>query len=297
MATGGAPLTPPSGPQPTAIQTTKPFVNFKPSDVPPSQFLYLQQNDNILIKTITNSSGQNLSFQYRFLTPQGEIKEGQFVFTPPVGPATTSFTLGECWLLSFGIQRLGAGVVGNWAHIQVGITRTAALGLPVIIHSIIWQGYVYNATFNGWPGTPSKETYDGAGMIRTILGTTPGVGNEIFETVLLNRRWTVQAIFLTLTTSAAVANRTPALTVDDGGFTFFVSPNPIAQPASTASFYSTSQVQQGAASLNTTTALLFPLNLQLKANYRIRTSTTNLQAGDQWSAPVYTVVEWASSEA
>src|SRR4051794_36291420 len=51
---------------------------------------------------------------------------------------------------------------------------------------------------------------------KTVTGPDPAAGAEILVTVPAGKWWLLRALRFTLVTSATVANRRPALTIDDG---------------------------------------------------------------------------------
>lgn len=287
------PKTPPGEPV-SQIQTTKPFVAFQAGNVPPSQQVYLQLNDNLLVRVLSNINNQAFTILYRYLTPQGDIKEGTLAGITSTAVQNFLVPLGEAWLISLGTNMAGGGALGNWTHVQVGIQRNVFNFGPFAASSIIWEGFIQPNTFNGWPGTPSKEITDGPGMPHVIVGTVPGVGADISETVPSLRRWQLLSLRATLTCSAAVANRVVSIFMDDGSNVFHQSSASVSVAAgsSTAFTFAT-----GLFLLSDGVARVYvPLmnNAQLKGTYRIKTFTTNLQAGDQWTGPIYEVLEWGS---
>src|SRR5260221_8861955 len=81
------------------IQTNPPFIAFQPGNVPPSQAIYLQLNDFILLRWVCNQTPFNFTVNYRYLTPQGEIKEGQTILVAGLLVQSFALPLGEAWLL------------------------------------------------------------------------------------------------------------------------------------------------------------------------------------------------------
>jgi len=285
--------TQPSAPQASQIQTRPPSVTFNPQSVPPSQYLYFQDNDLLQFNVLTNTSTTVITVRYRYLTPQGEIKEGTLLLQM-LGQLLQffQFPVSECWILSIGLQITSTNPNDGWAFVQVVTSR----GLPALgisnSYGTIWEGYVVNGTAVGWPGTPSQRVIDGPGTIRFISGTTPGAGADINEVVPSNRRWVLLAFRASLTTSAAVANRTPTFLYMHGANILTQTPNSILQAASTTLSYNIGPI--GIAAAPTAGDIILPLNppILLKTVFTFRTSTTNLQAGDQWTAPSYVVQEW-----
>jgi hypothetical protein len=292
LAVGGAPNTPPNGPPPSAIQTAPNLVAFDPKQVVPSQQIYLQRNDLIAFNILTNGTSIALRIDYRWLTPQGEIKEGELNLPFVSGSAFVSLPIYEGWLLSFAARVTSGAVLGQWTFLQALITRTPNPNAQSPMHALFWSGFIYAFTANGWPGLPAKELTDGPGIIRSITGSTPAPGAEISEVIPSQRRWTLLCFRSTLTTSATVANRFPGFLLDDGGINLFLIHTNAALVASSALNTQISPGNQfygdGVGSLS----LPFPTPLDLKVGYHIRSNTPGLQAADQWSAPQYLVLEW-----
>ena len=144
----------------------------------------------------------------------------------------------------------------------------------------------------GFPGGVVKSPLDGPGLVQTYTQGNPALGAEIVVTVPANTMWLVKSFTARLITSAVVANRTPFLTIDDGANTFYQ----IGQQNSTASTntYEEWHSSLGYENIRGTNNEGLPSLLKIKAGYRLRTSTTAIDAGDQWSAIVYNVEEWIS---
>lgn len=294
MAGDGLPTQKPQGPPPSAIQTAPNLVAFDPKLAVPSQQIYLQRNDLLAFNVLTNGNNISLRIDYRWLTPEGEIKEGESNQLFISGSGFFSFPLYEGWLLSFAARVTSAPVLYQLNFLQAFITRAQVPNSQSPMYALFWQGFIYQNTANGWPGTPAREITDGPGIIRSVTGSTPGIGNEISETVTTQRRWNLLAFRATLTTSATVANRSPVLLFTDGALTFFRGQCYFTQTASVGAFYSAAQNPPGATPTNGDQVLTTMLPMPLKAGFKIQTNTLGLQAGDQWSAPQYLVQEWGN---
>lgn len=280
------------------IQTQKPFVAFQPGNVPPSQAAYLQLNDAIFIRTLANSTFPGALARYRYLTPQGEIKEGAFPLNIQSFPVVTSFVLGEAWLLSFLIDTVNSGSVGSWIHATVGIARGVQAGGAFPFQGLLWEGYLANSEPNGWPGGPSKQVWDGNGMPRSVIGTTPAAGADISEVVPAGRRWQLLYASSTLATSAVAGNRTVGIILDDGVNTLYQWHTSANQAASLNIAYTFAPgIPNGTDAINTDGVILPNTAVTLRPGYRIRTTTSGLLAGDQWQSLKYLILEWASIDA
>lgn len=292
MPPGGAPNTPPNGPPPSDIQTREPAVGFQVDKISPSQYVYTQDNDLLNIVLVSNAANQSVTVRFRYLTPQGEIKETTRIISTLAALVVfpNPIPLSEGWLVSVALQR-NTFVTGSWVFAQIAIQRQV-LFLSFLSYGLLWSGFITFNSFNGWPGMPSKEITDGPGQIRSITGTTPAAGADISELVPALRRWTLLTFHALLTTSVAVANRAVELRVDDG-VNILVDGGAFSnQAASSTAFYSATATPNNLASLDGVILLSMPLPLALDAGFHIKTVTTNLQAADQWTAPQYMVLEW-----
>jgi hypothetical protein len=287
------PATPPSTPQPSQIQTRPPFIAFDPANVPPSQYVYFQDNDFIVLNLFLINPSFAIQARYRYLDTHGEVKEGTFT-TPQQfasGQVQFTFQIGEGWLLSIVLQQVQLAVAGGICFGQILFTRSSVGS--IITQGVIWSGFVYLNTANGWPGLPGKDISDGTGFLHPIIGTTPAAGAEINELVPTQRRWQLLSLIAFLTTSATVANRNPGFKIlaDSGNLEYKIHTN-AAQTASTSINYI---LTPGQTFYNDTVGqqlIPFPALILLRGGFRIQSDTVGLQAGDQWSAPQYVVTEW-----
>jgi len=156
----------------------------------------------------------------------------------------------------------------------------------------VLAGYVTANSPRTYPNDVVRRSVDERGTFRIVLGTAPGAGAEILETVPANTRWSLQAFRFKLTASGVAGNRTPILTIDDGVNIVWESGNNTAvTTGQVAIFNAGAGVQQSTiATLDVQIAL--PEPLVLPAGARIRTVTGGILAGDQYAAPVYNVEEW-----
>lgn len=295
MAVGGAPNTPPNGPPPSDFQSGPNLVAFDPKQAVPQQPVYLQRNDYLAFNLLANNNLTTLKIVYRWLTPEGEIKEGELDTLPFANTQFLSVPIFEGWLLSFGIRLPSGNAAGTWVFAQAMVVRTPTPNFSTFSYGLIWQGYVYTGANTGWPGQPSKEITDGPGVLRSVTITPAGAGVDISTQVPANRRWIPLCIRANLVTSATVANRFPVWEILDsvGNIVYQIGPN-VAQAASGNINYNVAPGNQFYSDTQGNILIPFPTQLVLKHNYFIRTATNNLQAGDQWFACQALVLEWGS---
>lgn len=129
------------------------------------------------------------------------------------------------------------------------------------------------------------------GRIRSITGTNPAANTEISETVPDRRRWILRAIRFSLASDANGANRYPVLLIDDGSDIVFASETSTAQVANSTLFYNYADFGSWHSPASNQFCLPLP-PIPLGPGFRIRTTTTNLQVGDDYSAPQMLIEEW-----
>ena len=153
--------------------------------------------------------------------------------------------------------------------------------------------YLTDSKTLSWPPGQFEAFTEGPGLIRVITGTDPAAGVEVVETVPTNTRWVLRGLRIGLTSDATVINRVVRLQLDDGANVFHQVPDIAVQPASSgyAYHYSLGGESRRGVGDNAILSHLLP-QLQLFQGYRFATSTGSLQAGDNYTAPIYEVEEW-----
>lgn len=133
---------------------------------------------------------------------------------------------------------------------------------------------------------------DGPGTMLSLSGTNPAAGIEIIETVPANTIWRLWGGYATLVTDAGVADRRVNVYIDDGTNNIFRSVSASVQTASNTETYTIGPhaVVVGNHWIPT------PPGMLMMPGWRMQTSTTLIEAGDNWSAPQLTVEAWADPE-
>ncbi|MDP2958506.1 MAG: hypothetical protein Q8N53_18920, partial [Longimicrobiales bacterium] len=154
-------------------------------------------------------------------------------------------------------------------------------------------GYITDGAALAWPGGQFEGFTDGAGLPRTITGTNPAAGAEVAEAVPTNARWQVKGIKFALVTDATVADRRVDLNYGEvavGVNEIIVEAVQAASASGVYTFYSLAP-RETAFTVGQIESPL-PPDLILFQGWSITTYTVNLQAGDNYGAPVLTVEEW-----
>jgi hypothetical protein len=123
-------------------------------------------------------------------------------------------------------------------------------------------------------------------------GTDQAAGSEISETITALTKG-LYAVRFRLVTSATVATRTVSLVIDDGTNILWQKVAGATQAASlTRDYVFTRGVTDGVAfDANNQIVMSLPNDFPILPNFRIRTITTNIQAGDNFAAPLLLVNE------
>ena len=288
--------TPVSDPRNAHISTGKRDVALTTTGVQPPTALYLQPEDSLIFGYFSPVFGtaNPVSVLMRWLRPDGEIVTIRKVFIGPGGNATFTFTLGEGFLLSAVITN---NLVAPLDPGTIFCTLTLVRDTPEtgVSHAVLISDYMTVAHAPAWPYGRQIFPQEGPGRVRTIVGTAPGAGNEISESVPVGVRWQLLSFRAQLNTSAVVANRKPDLVIDDSSNVLFKGGGGTSIPGSntgTTTWCNTGY--QGLSVANDDQMGPLP-QLFLPSGYRIRTQTLSIDAGDNWLAPKYLVQEWIAS--
>jgi hypothetical protein len=255
--------------------------------------VYLTGEDQLRVTVLNAAAAVRVQLSGRLLNTSGEIVPYSHDFLPSTdrSVATMTRSIGEGWLLEASVKTIaGAPLIGQ-CYAILSIVR-GSTGNQVDL-STLGAGYVTAVQRLAWPGAGFQSSLDGGGALRSITGAVPAAGAEVSETVPTGARWELISFAALLTTSATVSNRSANHTLDDGANIYFRADSNLAHAASIALLYVLATCFTIPSSTN---GLAYqkplPPNIRLGAGHRIRTQTTNLQAGDQWSAVQYLVREW-----
>lgn len=257
-----------------------------------SSKLYFGPDDNLLLSGYSSAAGVTLALSYRKIDVSGRIVQNEQRLTLSSDRAvnTVEAFLGEGWLTHLQVRI----VAGTITQPQVYATVQAQHGRSTVAMpwGLLAAGYLTNSQPLYWPGQPLQGSLDGPGAVRSITGTDPAAGVEISEAVPTGARWQLLALQAILTCDATVATRTIFWTFDDGTTEWFRSGQGI-QPVAN-NVIRTSLGSGMAEDITTGAAIIVPVPVRvvLPAGSRINTVTSNLQAGDNWSAPQFVVTEW-----
>lgn len=134
---------------------------------------------------------------------------------------------------------------------------------------------------------------DGKGRIQSRTGADPAAGAELSEAVPANTIWRVTSMRGILVTATGGGSRRVSIVLDDGATSFYQQYSAGLQAASLTHFYDFATTGSDRTNLVQGTHIIpLPINLMLRAGFRLRTFTTLIQAGDNWGAPQLSVEAW-----
>ena len=268
-------------------------IGFRTRDVQPGAPFYVRPNSSLrLFGAATIATTWTLT--YRLLDPRGgEVLGREEVTLGGAGSVQIGvFPLPEGFLLSAYVRASGATSTQQtgrwWASLELVFGR-AAVAFP---YALLAAGPLTDYHGLGWPGAINRTLHEGPGEMVTVVGANPAAGAEWTIPVPATEFWHVVSVRVTLVASAAVANRTPALLLDDGATELcrvpvsrFVTAGQTAQLS-----WTTGANFQGPDSLVQAGGL--PPTGRLLPGSTVRGLTLNLQGGDDYSAPTAFVERW-----
>jgi len=259
------------------------------------QGVYLTGEDNLRLTTIGALAGAVVAIEGRLIQPDGKVIAfaERHVPSSVYASVATVHGLGE-GLLTHVQVRLSTGT-GTAGHVFGVLEIVRGLTGAVQPLATLLQGYISTTPRLAWPGSLISSSLGPTGRPRTISGTDPAAGVEISETVPAGARWRIGAINIGFQADGTVISRTPLLTIDDGATIFWQGASGVAVTAGVLAIYRFGVGAQGAVIAATHYNLALPSNLILAPGSRIRTVTANLQAGDNYTAPVLHLEEFIDS--
>jgi len=287
-------LAPPAQPEPSAAADTRsPFPKFLSSvgSIPPLD-KYLTLDDQIMV-TVVTSSTTSLFLSTRILKPDGQISIQIEQINPAAGRAFElfRFPVPEGFLLTADVApaTIGAPIRGQtWIRISIARKVTPSQFVQIAIAS----GYLTLGGSLSYPSTLPEYTSRGPGAsIEQTVGN-PAAGADWSIAVPASAVWVLLTARASFVTSAAVANRIPRLQFFDGATLIMDVPTTAVITASQTCSLSWGA---GGTSHNPTGTLFsigFPPAVRLNSTFTIRSTTTAIDAADQWSNIRLYVQEW-----
>lgn len=267
------------------------ILKLQPRGATPPVNAYVTANQFLSVTIWNADPGITVTVNAELLLPDGSIANNSWPFIPTSTRSKNIFAvpLTECFLLSLEVQGAAAGYHNRTfvsVRLQLGALSSSA------IQQVQVQGYLGQTKFLSWPPGEHEDSAAGAGAIVSVTGTLPSAGAEISETVPTNAIWRLKTFIFKLTASATVGTRITHIVIDDGTNVLIniTGPSGVTASNNATYFFADDTVANNVS--DGYGVVQFPANIRLMPGWRIRTLTTALQAGDQYTAPQYSVEEY-----
>ncbi len=260
--------------------------------LPPAP-LWVDANDILQLQCRNSLTGAQLQVSARLMQPDGKITTPQFTLSPTADRTINSATqaLYEGYLLGASVAAIG-GTVPTRGQTYSALKVNRMPAPSNLTHYLLGADYVSGTLALEWPFGRTIGAIEGPGVLRSIAGTAPAAGADVTQTVPTNARWKVRAVEATLVTSAVAGNRNPRLQVTDGvNVLYTLDVSEVVAAGTTFPLvwimgYPISPSPSPAGSRP------FPTDSPVFGGWVIRTNTTGILGGDQWSAVRFFVEEW-----
>jgi hypothetical protein len=264
----------------------------QPARVYPGNSIYVDDQDQLLIRLYSSLSGGVFKCLVRVLTDSGDLRTGEYLLTSSADRSKqetrisipAGYLIGVSVFASTGTPRRGQ----TWC--VMALERKTPSGLYLV--QPFGQNYVTSDSACFFPGPNAHDSIEGPGFIRDIAGTSPAAGAEINETCPTGARWRLYAVYLHLTTAVAAANRIVAIQINSGSTQPYLLENGTVQTASLSWYYAFANGLVIANPIPTVYNAAFPSQVLMMAGDKLVTASTALQAADQYGMPWYQVEEW-----
>jgi hypothetical protein len=245
----------------------------------------------IQVSVMSSFAAESVTVSYRLLRHDGELVYGSF--TVPVTFAYTTVTysegLAEGFLLSVSCRAVQANTRGiTFARVSiVNQSQTAAFASYVLM-----SDYVTFVGSGAHPNGRVLSSLEGPGNIRLIPVPSPAPSADWLTFQPNHTRWRLQGMTGTFTTSAAVGNRSIAIltasdaTLNGSGYANKTVPaNSPVNVIGSCAFLPTPLT-------SSIVSVALPSDRAFLQNGFVQSSTSSMQAGDQWTGISISVEEW-----
>lgn len=275
------------------ITSRLPLIEWTSRFVQPPGAQYVSKDDQLHLDVTTSFVPSVSELGARILTPEGEIHFQRHTVETTLSRVTEHriFPAREGFLLGFAVSLISGEQAINWNYASVGLSRPDGGGAHVF--QGLGQGYFDLGQPLFWPGEPYRRSTDGPGFFRRVTGADPAAGANISIEVPSNARWRPVALEAELVTDATVANRRFILRAErTGGFRIFTSAADAVQTASQSIRYNTGHWGESGGNRDGIVLVNWPEHVYLVPFDTLVSEVVNLQAGDNFGAPVIYVEEW-----
>jgi|SRR5579864_638518 len=252
---------------------------------------YVDGIDHLQITCFNTATGVSLLCSGRALLLDGRIQSFSFPLTPTTnGAASRAFSaMAQGWILD-AVVTVTAGTPTNLStFVQIQVVR-GAQGLLEVAR--LQQGFVTANIAIRFPGELGSSSGSSSSTARVIVGTLPGAGVNISETVPAGHTWTICAVSFTLTADAVAGNREAVLRfLDSLNNILYEIGADSSLTANNAHRYSYGQATYLKTNADGDSTVMPIPFIRLPAGSKMTTNIHSFDAGDQLTAPIYSVQE------
>lgn len=256
--------------------------------------LFITGEDNLRVTIVNALVGVVVTIAGRVYDPvAGVIIPFHRTITPASNRTATTavIPLGSGFVLDLtAYASTGAPLSGQT---YVVLTLVRGLSGPLVQLAMLAGDYITSVQALCWPGSSPKSSIVGEPYVRAISGTTPGAGVEITETCPTGARWCVVSFLAGFVASAAGVDRQMILQHHSSAI---VRAESVAikgvPPSGSGNLTWAPGLTDIADASGTHFSSAWIADNRLIAGDTLKTSTNNIQPGDQWTAPFYVVREW-----
>jgi hypothetical protein len=258
---------------------------------PPADLL-VTEDDELLVQSYNTHATTRVEVRLRILDPGGEVVSHVLRHTPNTDRSLASsfHAIPDGYVLGAVALPTADDVQPGELFVTVALTRGASVGSPAMQPLI--QEYLTSTGYAGYPAGVLRTPGEGRGNLYLPSFTDPLTGGEALFRVPSNARWRLFTARAVLTTSAAAGNRTVRAVVDDSTTQVYRCAASAVQAPSTQVAYSFVPGGERLGAGGGDEIVPLPADLYLPNAWRMKTATSGIDAGDQWSALACLVEEW-----
>lgn len=264
----------------------------------PTPYSFEFTGEDRLRLTVFNSvSGVRVAVHVRMHRRTAPTHATRYEFAPTSDRLASSqeLEIGEGYLLNVSCFASSGTPQSGQTFVKLQVIRGSAAA-AVVLGTIV-QGYVTANQDLAWPGSPLRSSIDGDGVLRYIVGTDQAAGVEVSETVPPGARWQLLTFQVDVTFSVVPGNRIPCLRLDALGVQYVrIPPAAAGGPGDSDNFYWLTGLGQVGVIAPGQVVTGLPTRYMLPSGHHIQTETVGLNAGDNFQAPRFTVLEWLEAQ-
>lgn len=256
-----------------------------------------EEDDSLRITVVNSLPGVIVEVHGRRVTRDGKTAPFRFLMVPTSDrmPSSQDFPLGGGFVTNLSAFASNGAPLVNQTFVIVQIVHGAG-GSSFVLGTLLAAAVTTTQPI-GWPGTPIQTSIDSSGYLRTIVGTAPAAGVNFNEVVPSGARWRLLMVQAQYAASAAAGNRRPIMVWSQGGGQVGVSAQVVdVGPSGAGTFNWQNGMHLTSAIYPGSNVAGIPNEMLMLAGDFFASQTANMQAGDQWTAPRYTVIEWLEAQ-